>query len=321
MLDDSNFGGISTFGTAPVTAPRWPDEWVALVESIRESMFGMAWEIFAGASMITQSLSHRGWVCAPPVDIAHSLHFDVLNPLFTSILVGIILEGRVTILVLDPPDGGSPSSLSTLNVAETLAGAMFRTGGHVLWIGEKPLSVSLSHGISLCSCRYGTPWCKSIPISSSHGGILTLGGMCDGCHGSYNPHHFQLGPIQSHQIWPQLADAIAACVDDLKGTTVTPKCTHLAGFGAPLSGDSMLSCLQSSGFRPSGGRALSTVSSRVAACVQPSKRLAPTILPEGLGPASHLAVALQTEHPFSRPPQMDPHVESAITLQPDPVAL
>ena len=109
--------------------------------------------------------------------------------------------------------------------------------------------------------------------------------------------------------------------DDLNGTTVTPKFAHLAGVGAPLSGDSMLTCLQNSGFRPSGGRALSTVSSRVAACVQPTKRLAPTILPEGLGPASHLAVALQTEHPFSRPPQMDPHVESAITQQPGPDAL
>ena len=50
---------------------------------------------------------------------------------------GIILEGRITIMVLDPPDGGSPSSLLTFNVAETLAGAMFRTGGHVVWIGEK----------------------------------------------------------------------------------------------------------------------------------------------------------------------------------------
>ena len=128
MLDDSNFCGNGTFGTSPVTAPQWPDEWVALVENIRTSIYGLAWEIFAGASAITQSLSHRGWVCAPPVDIAHSVHFDVLNPLFTSILVGVILEGRITIMVLDPPVDGSPSSLSTLKVAETLAGAMFRTG-------------------------------------------------------------------------------------------------------------------------------------------------------------------------------------------------
>jgi hypothetical protein len=83
MLDDPNLGGISMDGIAPGTAPQWPDEWVALVENIRDSGYGMAWEIFAGAQSITQSLSHRGWVCAPPVDIADSLHFDVLNPLFT----------------------------------------------------------------------------------------------------------------------------------------------------------------------------------------------------------------------------------------------
>ena len=41
MLDDQNFGGIASFGTSPESAPQWPDEWVALVENIRNS--GMGW--------------------------------------------------------------------------------------------------------------------------------------------------------------------------------------------------------------------------------------------------------------------------------------
>ena len=40
-----------------------------------------------------------------------------------------------------------------------------------------------------------------------------------------------------------------------------------------------------------------------------------------MGPASHLAVALQTQHPFSRPPQLEPHIEFAISMQPSPDAL
>ena len=83
----------------------------------------------------------------------------------------------------------------------------------------------------------------------------------------------------------------------------------------------MLSCFEQIGFKPSGGRAVSTVSSRVASCVQPCKRLAPTILPEGLGPATHLSVALQTPHPFSRPPELEPHVEHAISSQTGPESL
>ena len=107
MLDDPDLGGISMDGIAPGTAPQWPDEWVALVENIRDSGYGMAWEIFAGAQSITQSLSHRGWVCAPPVDIADSLHFDVLIPSSRKFWVGIALEGRITLMILDPPVGGS----------------------------------------------------------------------------------------------------------------------------------------------------------------------------------------------------------------------
>jgi hypothetical protein len=107
-------------------------------------------------------------------------------------------------------------------------------------------------------------------------------------------------------IWPTLADAVAKCVDGILGTVVTPKCAHLAGFGALGGGGSMLSCLEQIGFKPSGGRAVSTVSSRVASCVQPCKRLAPTILPEGLGPAT---------------PELETHVEHAISSQPLPETL
>ena len=83
----------------------------------------------------------------------------------------------------------------------------------------------------------------------------------------------------------------------------------------------MMTCLENIGSKPSGGRAISTVASRVASCVQPTKRLAPTLLPGGLGPQTHLAVALQTQHPFSRPPQLEPHIERAISNQAGPAAL
>ena len=102
-------GGSGDPMIAPYPGGSWPDEWRALVENIRGAPYGMAWEIFSGCQSITRALSHRGWTCAPPVDISYSSWFNVLNPVFASIIVGIILEGRITLLVLDPPEGGPPT--------------------------------------------------------------------------------------------------------------------------------------------------------------------------------------------------------------------
>ena len=82
VLGDPNNGGIELVGCAPYTGVGWPDEWTILVESIRGSPYGLAWEIFAGCQSITQALSHRGWTCAPPVDVSYSSLFNLLNPVF-----------------------------------------------------------------------------------------------------------------------------------------------------------------------------------------------------------------------------------------------
>jgi hypothetical protein len=93
-------------------------------------------------------------------------------------------------------------------------------------------------------------------------------------------------------------DAVALAYANIKGLTMTLKTVHLAGMLQPCDDGSMRDVLNRIGFQPAGRRAVSTVASRMAACVQPAKRVAPTILPEGLGPVAHLAVALQTQHPF-----------------------
>ena len=158
-------------------------------------------------------------------------------------------------------------------------------------------------------------------FSSTWDGILQIGALCKDRCGLRRLSSKPSVHNQENHIWPMLADSIAKCVDGIMGVIINPKCAHLAGCSAPMNGNSMMSCLENMGFKPSGGRAVSTVASRVASCVQPCKRLAPTILPEGLGPATHLSVALQTPHPFSRPPELEPHVEHAISSQPAPEIL
>jgi hypothetical protein len=256
----------------------------------------MAWEIFSGCHSITQALSHRAWSCAPPVDVSYNKWFNVLNPVFASIIIGIILEGRITLLVLDPPLGGPPHLCEEIcAVAVSFSKAMFRTGGHVVWCGDGSEQTELCNRVSVSSCIFGTPWCQRMEFSSTWSGILDLGALCKdrcGLEGRFN---------NSEHIWPLLADSIAKCVDGIRSVIINPKCVHLAGFSTPADGTSMVACLEHIGFKPSGGRAVSTVASRVASCVQPCKRLAPTILPEGLGPATHLSVALQNRIRFRGP--------------------
>ena len=51
--------------------------------------------------------------------------------------------------------------------------------------------------------------------------------------------------------------------------------SHLAGMMDSGTNASFEALLTNSGFSPAGGRAASIVSNRIAACVQPSKRVAP----------------------------------------------
>ena len=236
-LGDPNNGGSIVAVIAPYPGGDWPEVWIALVESIRGSPYGLAWEIFSGCQSITQALSHRGWTCAPPVDVSDSQWFNLLNPVFVSIIVGIILEGRITLLILDPPLGGSPNVCQEIwDVATTISKAMFRIGGHVIWCGGGSDQVALNNRIYVSSCRFGTPWCRTMVFSSTCGGILQLGALCkDRC----GLRKLSIKPSiinRENHIWPMLADSVAKCVDGIMGVIVEPKCTHLAGFSAPMGG-------------------------------------------------------------------------------------
>ena len=68
------------------------------------------------------------------------------------------------------------------------------------------------------------------------------------------------------------------------------------------NGSSVIALLESAGFVPSAARTKSASADHVSACVQPYRRVAPVLVPEGHGPSTHLAVALSLQHPFLRMP-------------------
>ena len=220
-LGDSTNGGTIVADVAPYPAGDWPDEWGALLDSIRVAPYVLAWDLFAGSQSVTHALSHRVWTCAPPVGVLVSQWFNLLNPLFLSIIVGIILEGRITLLVLDPPLGGPPLECNRIgDVASTISSAIFRTGGHVIWFGGGLDRLDLPYRIHVSSCQFGTPWCQMVSFSSSWDGILHLGACCKDRCGLRKENG-------NNSIWPLLAESLAKCVDGLVGIIVAPKCAHI----------------------------------------------------------------------------------------------
>ena len=91
--------------------------------------------------------------------------------------------------------------------------------------------------------------------------------------------------------WPGMADWLALACDGVKDQMPSKSAAHLAGFLDP-STSSMVDVLGDMDFVPSAKRARSSVGNKVSACVQPARRVSPTIMPEGLSPEAHLGVAL-----------------------------
>ena len=136
---------------------------------------------------------------------------------------------------------------------------MVRTGGHVLWLSQSsdtlfsdPAKVSSLEAFGFCatfeSCSVGTPWCLQVQLFSTWQGVLDLSSVCGGrCDRVSLSSRSPCGLLWSElatQLWPAIADALATAFYGIMGSTVTPKCTHLAGVLAPTPGTSMLNCLQ-----------------------------------------------------------------------------
>ena len=78
--------------------------------------------MLSGTFGLAQAFVEAGWPVAPPIDLVLDPSNILLNPLSMAIVVGIIDEGRVSLLHLGPPC--SSFSIS-LNSAGASAGSSF----------------------------------------------------------------------------------------------------------------------------------------------------------------------------------------------------
>ena len=83
--------------------PSWLPSWVTLIALIRAAIVPVFWEMFAGKAGLTREFLRQGWPCGPPVDIVYNPDFDLMNPSFLAIVLGLIFERLVRVLHLGPP--------------------------------------------------------------------------------------------------------------------------------------------------------------------------------------------------------------------------
>ena len=153
--------------------------------------------LFAGAVILITTFSQHGWTCAHPTDVSYPVEFNLLNPLFMAVVIRIVLEGRVSLLHLDPPrctdallDG------AIMDVSMAISKAAVRTGSHVQW--SPCASARFVDGVvyffesslsftALVDCCCGSPWLQSLELRSTFAGISAISLRCPGDHRHCRP--------------------------------------------------------------------------------------------------------------------------------------
>ena len=82
------------------------------------------WEIFAGPGTLSVAFDRAGWIVAPSVDILLCPAFDLLNPLFIAVILGLVLEGIFVLTHLGPPR--APFCSSGVSMGNALAETTIR---------------------------------------------------------------------------------------------------------------------------------------------------------------------------------------------------
>ena len=81
----------------------WPAVWFTVIDNVRSAGVPLFWEIFAGSAALTGAFTDSDWTCGPPIDFRIDECFSVLDPQFFAIIIGLILEGRFSLVSLTPP--------------------------------------------------------------------------------------------------------------------------------------------------------------------------------------------------------------------------
>ena len=113
-LESDLHGRREQDGVASVTPPisPWRKEWTLVASRVRSAGGNLFWELFAGVAILSRTFKEEGWRTAPPIDIVYTKAFNLLDPGFFMVVLGLILEGWVSVLHLGPPISSFASTVN-----------------------------------------------------------------------------------------------------------------------------------------------------------------------------------------------------------------
>ena len=74
-----------------------------MASRVRRAGGNLFWELFAGVAILSRTFEEEGWRTGPAIDIVYTKAFNLLDPGFFMVVLGLILEGWVSVLHLGPP--------------------------------------------------------------------------------------------------------------------------------------------------------------------------------------------------------------------------
>ena len=179
----------------------------------------------------------------------------------------------------------------------------------------------LTVSVSVDVCMFGAPWIKPTKLLASFPQIKGLKRVCDHSH-----VHIGLQgkapcgenwTVLASPYWPKFAQEwVRTCAFLRPASSEAPAAaSHLTGFAVDDPSTGVVQRLQKRGFKPARKQSPFAIVVRVRAVAQPRGLALPTLLPEGLGPESHLAVARAATHPVALPFQPAAHLALALSIQ------
>ena len=139
------------------------------------------WNMLPDDSVLSQSFKQAGWDVTLSLDTNVNPDFNLQNPFFFAVVVGLLLEGRVALLNLPPLDTA---------ILVKLVQSQQRVKGYWIWIQSQSTATSVwaqaevqcllqdTHRIVRSTCLDGAPWSQNNEIVSNHCSILSLEGIC-----------------------------------------------------------------------------------------------------------------------------------------------
>ena len=104
----------STSSVHNKTQSAWPESWTGLCIEMRSFQCRCFWNMLPDNSVLSHSFRQAGWEVAWPLDANLNPDFNLQNPLFFAVAVGLLLEGRVAVLNLPPLRCCNPGQFGTI---------------------------------------------------------------------------------------------------------------------------------------------------------------------------------------------------------------